>query len=102
MSNLLFYGTTDYGEHLSNSDISKFKELSNHFSIFVMTFGNKNQTLNHNYVTIHYIKKPSLLISKYLKFYFFNYYKLKLFCEQNEINIISAKDPIAAFSSNND
>jgi len=97
MSNLLFYGTTDYGEHLSNSDISKFKELSNHFTTFVMTFGNKNQTLNHNYVTIHYIKKPSLLISKYCKFYFFNYYKLKLFCEQNKINIISAKDPIAAF-----
>ena len=49
-----------------------FKSLA----IFVMTFGNKNQTLNHNYVTIHYIKKPSLLISKYLKFYFLLQMKL--------------------------
>ena len=38
MSNLLFYGTTDYGEHLSNSDISKFKNFKSLYD-FVMTFG---------------------------------------------------------------
>ena len=29
--NLLFYGTTDYGDELSNSDKNKFKELGEGF-----------------------------------------------------------------------
>ena len=35
--NLLFYGTTDYGDELSNSDKNKFKELGEGFeNIFVL------------------------------------------------------------------
>ena len=40
--NLLFYGTTDYGEKLSNSDETKFKELKEGFeNIFVLSQGIK-------------------------------------------------------------
>tara|TARA_B100001939_G_scaffold341385_1_gene350905 strand:- start:769 stop:1893 length:1125 start_codon:yes stop_codon:yes gene_type:complete len=96
MKNLLFYGTTNYGENLNNSNILKFRELSKNFSMFVMTYGHENKTVNHDYVTINYIKRPSTLISKYLKFYFLNFGHLKRFCDENNIDIISAKDPIAA------
>ena len=70
MKNLLFYGTTNYGESLNNSNVLKFKELSKNFSTFVMTYGDENKTIEHDYVTIDYIRRPNTLVSKYLKFYF--------------------------------
>ena len=72
MKNLLFYGTTNYGESLNNSNVLKFKELSKNFSTFVMTYGDENKTIEHDYVTIDYIRRPNTLVSKYLKFYFLN------------------------------
>ena len=60
MKNLLFYGTTNYGENLNNSNILKFRELSKNFSMFVMTYGHENKTVNHDYVTINYIKNQTL------------------------------------------
>ena len=96
MKNLLFYGTTNYGESLNNSNVLKFKELSKNFSTFVMTYGDENKTIEHDYVTIDYIRRPNTLVSKYLKFYFLNLNHLKNFCEEKNIDIISAKDPIAA------
>ena len=41
MNNLLFFGTTNYGINLSESDKLKFKELSTKFNIFVITYGEK-------------------------------------------------------------
>ena len=38
MKNLLFYGSTNYGKKLSNSDNLKFIELDKHFNTHVMTF----------------------------------------------------------------
>ena len=35
MKNLLFFGTTNYGINLSNSDKLKFKELSKNFNILM-------------------------------------------------------------------
>lgn len=96
MKNLLFYGTTDYGLKLSSSDSLKFKEVSRYFNPHVMTFGNLKETIEHEYVTISYIKKPKLVISKYFYFYFLNYRKFRNFCINKNIEIISAKDPIAA------
>ncbi len=95
MRNLLFYGTTNYGRNLTNSDILKFKELSNNFNNFVMTFGIKSEEINHSYVSISYIKKPKKIINQYLKFYIFNLKNLKNFCIDKNIQIISAKDPIS-------
>ena len=65
MNNLLFYGTTDYGHVLNASDNLKFKELSNNFKNYVITFGNKNDLIDHNYVNILYIKKPKNLFLQY-------------------------------------
>ena len=95
MRNLLFYGTTNYGRNLTNSDILKFKELSNNFNNFVMTFGIKSEEINHSYVSISYIKKPKKIINQYLKFYIFNLKNLKNFCIDKNIQLISAKDPIS-------
>ena len=55
MKNLLFYGTTNYGESLNSSNVLKFKELSKNFSTFVMTYGDENKRIEHDYVTIDYI-----------------------------------------------
>ena len=41
MRNLLFYGATDYGLTLSNSDEQKFKELSEGYNIFVFSNNKK-------------------------------------------------------------
>tara|TARA_A100001234_G_C12623646_1_gene384988 strand:- start:358 stop:1485 length:1128 start_codon:yes stop_codon:yes gene_type:complete len=96
MNNLLFYGTTDYGHVLNASDNLKFKELSNNFKNYVITFGNKNDLIDHNYVNILYIKKPKNLFLQYLKFYFLNFSTVKKFCLEKNINLISSKDPISA------
>ena len=97
MKNLLFYGTTNYGESLNSSNVLKFKELSKNFSTFVMTYGDENKRIEHDYVTIDYIRRPNTLISKYLKFYFLNFKHLKNFCEEKNIDIISAKDQLLHF-----
>ncbi len=96
MKNLLFYGTTNYGVNLNSSDNLKFKELSNNFKTYVITFGNKNDLIKHNHVNIMYIKKPRKLFLQYLKFYFLNFSSVKKFCLEKNIDIISSKDPISA------
>lgn len=94
--NLLFYGTTDYGEELSNSDRNKFKELSGGFkNIFVLSQGNKNNIINE-FVKIYYLKKTSSQFLNYLNFYFLNFMFFKRFITENHIDIVSAKDPISA------
>ena len=97
MKNLLFYGTTNYGFELNESDKEKFLELSGSFHCFVMTYGEDNRLIEHNSVTIKYIKKPRGLINQYFKFYIFNLRKLIKFIKNNNIKIISAKDPVSAF-----
>ena len=97
MKNLLFYGTTNYGFELNESDKEKFLELSGSFHCFVMTYGEDNRLIEHNSVTIKYIKKPRGLINQYFKFYIFNFRKLIKFIKNNNIKIISAKDPVSAF-----
>jgi glycosyltransferase involved in cell wall biosynthesis len=96
MNNLLFYGTTDYGPILNSSDDLKFKELSNNFKTYVITFGDENDLISHNFVNIMYIKKPKNLFLQYLKFYFLNFITVKKFCLEKNIDIISSKDPISA------
>ena len=97
MKNLLFYGTTNYGFELNESDTEKFLELSRSFHCFVMTYGQDNRLIEHKSVTIKYIKKPRGLINQYFKFYIFNFRKLIKFIKNNNIKIISAKDPVSAF-----
>ena len=97
MKNLLFYGTTNYGFELNESDKEKFLELSRSFHCFVMTYGEDNRLIEHNGVKIKYIKKPRGLINQYIKFYIFNFRKLIKFIKNNNIEIISAKDPVSAF-----
>ena len=97
MKNLLFYGTTNYGFELNESDTEKFLELSRSFHCFVMTYGEDNRLIEHKSVTIKYIKKPRGLINQYFKFYIFNLRKLIKFIKNNNIKIISAKDPVSAF-----
>ena len=46
MKNLLFYGSTNYGKKLSNSDNLKFIELDKHFNTHVMTLGITEKILN--------------------------------------------------------
>jgi len=58
MNNLLFFGTTNYGINLSESDKLKFKELSTKFNIFVITYGEKKEFIKHDDVAIQYFKKP--------------------------------------------
>jgi len=96
MKNLLFYGTTDYGLNLNNSDELKFKELSKNFNAFVITYGNTNVEKKHKDVLIKYLKKPKNLLFQYLKFYFLNYKILSKFIKDQNIDIVSAKDPISA------
>lgn len=96
MKNLLFYGTTDYGLNLNNSDELKFKELSKNFNAFVITYGNTNIEKKHKDVLIKYLKKPTNLLFQYLKFYFLNYKILYKFIKDKNIDIVSAKDPISA------
>ena len=97
-SNLLFLGTTNYGFNLSNSDKNKFKELNTKFNIYVFTYGKNENEIDFNYVKIKYLKKPRFLVFKYLKFYFLSIVKLNKFINENNITIVSAKDPIAAFN----
>ena len=97
MKSLLFYGTTNYGFELNKSDKEKFLELSKSFHSFVITYGEDNRSIDHKCVTIKYIKKPSSLMNQYLKFYLFNFRELIKFIKENNIEIISAKDPISAF-----
>ena len=97
MKNLLFYGTTNYGFELNESDKEKFLELSRSFHCFVMTYGEDNRLIENNSVTIKYIKKPRGLINQYFKFYIFNFRKLIKFIKNNNIKIVSAKDPVSAF-----
>ena len=62
--NLLFYGTTDYGDELSNSDKNKFKELGEGFeNIFVLSQGNQ-KNIESEYVKIIYSKKNKFSIIK--------------------------------------
>ena len=49
MRNLLLYGTTDYGPNLNSSDNLKFNELSKNFKTYVITFGQENNYINHDY-----------------------------------------------------
>ena len=97
-SNLLFLGTTNYGFDLSNSDKNKFKELNTKFNIYVFTYGKNENEIDFKYVKIKYLKKPRFLVFKYLKFYFLSIVKLNKFINENNITIVSAKDPIAAFN----
>jgi len=97
MNNLLFFGTTNYGINLSESDKLKFKELSTKFNISVITYGEKEEFIKHDDVAIKYFKKPKKLLFQYIYFYLFNYKFVKNFCKDNKVGIISCKDPIAAF-----
>ena len=94
--NLLFYGTTDYGEELSNSDKNKFKELGEGFeNIFVLSQGNQ-KNIESEYVKIIYSKKTNSQLLNYLNFYFLNFIFFKNFIKENNIDVVSAKDPISA------
>ena len=96
--NLLFLGTTNYGFELSKSDESKFRELSDKFNVYVFTYGIFENEIDFKYVKIKYLKKPRSLILGYLKFYFFSISKLNNFINENNITIVSAKDPISALN----
>ena len=96
--NLLFLGTTNYGFELSKSDESKFRELNDKFNIYVFTYGIFENEIDFKYVKIKYLKKPRSLILGYLKFYFFSIFKLNNFINENNITIVSAKDPISALN----
>ena len=96
--NLLFLGTTNYGFELSKSDESKFRELSDKFNVYVFTYGIFGNEIDFKYVKIKYLKKPRSLILGYLKFYFFSIFKLNNFISENNITIVSAKDPISALN----
>ena len=96
--NLLFLGTTNYGFELSKSDESKFRELSDKFNVYVFTYGIFGNEIDFKYVKIKYLKKPRSLILGYLKFYFFSIFKLNNFINENNITIVSAKDPISALN----
>ena len=96
--NLLFLGTTDYGFELSESDQNKFKELNTKFNIYVFTFGKRVNEIDFGIVKIKYLKLPKSLVYKYVKFYFFSILKLNKFINENNITIVSAKEPIAALN----
>ena len=96
--NLLFLGTTNYGFELSKSDESKFRELNDKFNVYVFTYGIFENEIDFKYVKIKYLKKPRSLILGYLKFYFFSISKLNNFINENNITIVSAKDPISALN----
>ena len=96
--NLLFLGTTDYGFELSESDQNKFKELNTKFNIYVFTFGKRVNEIDFGIVKIKYLRLPKSLLYKYIKFYFFSILKLNKFINENNITIVSAKEPIAALN----
>ena len=96
--NLLFLGTTDYGFELSKSDQNKFKELNTKFNIYVFTFGKRVNEIDFGIVKIKYLKLPKSLLYKYIKFYFLSILKLNKFINENNITIVSAKEPIAALN----
>ena len=96
MRNLLFYGATDYGLTLSNSDEQKFKELSEGFNIFVFSNNKNPGEVNFEYTTIKYIKKFNSLILNYIYFYFINIFNFLFFVRKHNIEIVSARDPISA------
>ena len=95
MKNLLLYGTTNYGEKLSSSDLNKFKELSQEFNIYIVS-QNKFENIENEYVNIFYIKKTNNRYLNYLKFYLFNFIKFYKIAKSKNIDIVSAKDPISA------
>ena len=97
-TNLLFLGTTNYGFELSKSDENKFKELNDKFNVYVFTYGTFENEIDFKYVKIKYLKKPQNLILGYLKFYFFSIFKLKKFINENNITVVSAKEPISALN----
>ena len=97
-TNVLFFGTTDYGFKLSKSDENKFKELNTKLNIFVFTYGLKKREIDFGIVKIKYLKKPKSIIFKYIKFYFLSIFALNNFILQNNITIVSAKEPISALS----
>lgn len=97
-TNILFLGTTDYGFKLSTSDENKFNELNTKLNVFVFTFGAKNKEIDFGIVKIKYIKKPKSILLKYIKFYFFSIFNLNRYISENNISIVSAKEPISALS----
>ena len=97
-TNLLFLGTTNYGFKLSKSDENKFRELNEKFNVYVFTYGTFENEIDFKYVKIKYLKKPRTLILGYLKFYFFSIFKLNNFINENNITIVSAKEPISALN----
>ena len=96
MKNLLLYGTTNYGQKLSISDLNKFKELSQEFNIYIVS-QNKFKNIENEYVNIFYIKKTNNRYLNYLNFYFFNFYNFYNIVKSKNIDMVSAKDPISAF-----
>lgn len=96
MKNLLFYGTTPYASKLSQSDFNKFNELSKTFNTFVYSSNKKAQYIDHEVVKIHYVKKFDNILINYFYFYFFNIFSLYKFVKKENINIVSAKDPVSA------
>ena len=97
-TNILFFGTTDYGFELSKSDENKFKELNTKLNIFVFTYGIENKEIDFGIVKIKYLKKPKSLIFKYIKFYFLSIFQLNKFISENNISVVSSKEPISALS----
>ncbi len=96
--NILFLGTTDYGFELSSSDKNKFKELNTKLNVYVFTYGLEEKEIDFQIVKIKYLKRPKTIIFKYLKFYFLSIFKLNKFISDNDISIVSAKEPISALS----
>ena len=96
--NILFLGTTDYGFELSDSDKNKFDELNTKLNIYVFTYGTKEKEIDFQTVKIKYLKRPKSILVKYIKFYFLSIFKLNRFISDNNISIVSAKDPISALS----
>ena len=96
MKNLLFYGTTPYAITLNSSDFNKFKELSKTFNTFVYSSNKNAQYIDHKVVKIYYIKKFNNFLINYFYFYFLNIFSFYKFVKKENIDIVSAKDPIAA------
>ena len=95
---MLFLGTTNYGFELSKSDKNKFRELNVKFNVYVFTYGTFENEIDFEYVKIKYLKKPRTLIFRYLKFYVLSIFKLNKFIDENNITIVSAKEPISALN----
>ena len=96
MKNLLFFGTTPYGINLTPSDFNKFNELSKTFNTFVYSNNKQSQYIDHKVVKIFYIKKFNNFLINYFYFYFINIFSFYKFIKKENIDIVSAKDPIAA------